>query len=188
MSSSSKTIENPKSGERITFRKVAEGTVEERFEGELLLAPHGYGPPEHVHPNIKEAFVVRSGTLSATVAGQARKLGPGEELVVTPGVPHRWWNDTGEPVDLSFVVQPALRWDRFLENVFALVHMGKSDDRGVPGPLRMSRILQNHWDVVYLARPPLAVQKPVIAVLGVVARLLGYPSEYPYPYRRDANP
>jgi mannose-6-phosphate isomerase-like protein (cupin superfamily) len=180
----SKTIENPKSGERITFRKVAEGTPDERFEGEILLAPRGYGPPEHVHPIIREVFVVRAGTLSASVGGQRRTVGPGEKLEVAPGVPHRWWNETDEPVELSFVVQPALPLDRFLESVFALVHLSKSDERGVPGPLRMSRILQRHWDVVHLARPPLAVQKLVMAVLGVVALLLGYPAEYRYPYPR----
>lgn len=42
----------------------------------------------------------------------------------------------------------------------------------------MSRILRRHWDVIHLAGPPLVVQKAAMAVFAIVARLMGYPSEY----------
>jgi hypothetical protein len=48
----------------------------------------------------------------------------------------------------------------------------------------MSRVLPRFWDVLYLASPPLPIQKGTMAVLSTVARFLGYPSEYPYPYDR----
>jgi hypothetical protein len=51
----------------------------------------------------------------------------------------------------------------------------------------MSRVLRRHWDVVYLARPPLPVQKLVMFVLSLVARLKGYPDEYPYPFDRGKD-
>jgi len=176
------TIENPLSGERITFDVTAAESQGRYLRGKILLAPLGAGPPEPVHPVIEERFRIVSGTITASVGGARRSFGPGEEIVVPPRTPHRWWNDTPEPVELVFDVRPALPLDRFLENVFALAHLGLTDRHGLPSPLRMSRILQRHWNVIHLARPPLLVQKAAMRVLGLVAWLLRYPSEYPYPY------
>ena len=181
------TIENPLSGERITFEKTGAETAGQYLAGKILLAAKGIGPPEHVHPKIEEQFRVVSGTLSARVAGREQTFGPGEQFTVPPGTPHRWWNETSEPVVIEFRVSPALPLDRFLENVFAMVQLGYSDSRGLPGPLRMSRALPRFWDVLYLASPPLPIQKATMAILGVVARILGYPSEYPYPYHQSGT-
>ena len=57
----------------------------------------------------------------------------------------------------------------------------------------MPRTLRRHWDVVHLAKPPLVVQKIVMAALSVVAWLFRYPSEYAYPFaevtsRQDRMP
>lgn len=176
-------IENPLSGERITFEQTGAETNGECFTGKIYLAPRGVGPPEHIHPKIEERFRVISGTLTARVAGRQQTFGPGEEFVVSPGTPHRWWNETEQQVVIGYRVSPALPLDLFLENVFALVHLGYSDATGLPGPLRLSRVLPRFWDVVYLARPPLAIQKATMMILGSVARLLGYPADYPYPHR-----
>lgn len=181
-------IENPLSGERIAFEKTGFETDGEYSAGEIVLAPHGAGPPEHVHPVIEERFRVVSGTLRARVGGEDRTVEAGESLTVPPGTPHRWWNDTAEEVRIAFEVRPALPLDRFLESVFALVHEGKSNRRGLPGLLRMAPILRRHADVLHLARPPVAVQRPLMRLLGIVAGLLGYPDEYAYPYRDASSP
>lgn len=187
MAQAGDTIENPPSGERITFDVTGEESGGEYLKARILLAPFGVGPPEHVHPVIEERFRIVSGRLSARVAGSRGTYGPGEELVVPPGTAHRWWNDTDETVEIEAVVRPALPLDRFLENVFALSHLGLTNRHGLPGPLRMSRILPRYRDVVHLARPPRIVQRIVMGILGVVARMLGYPEEYPYPYPRVAS-
>lgn len=177
-------IENPLSGERITFEQTGAETNGQYLAGKIYLTPGGVGPPEHIHPKITEEFRVSSGTLSARVAGQEQTFGPGQRFVVPPGTPHRWWNETDQEVVIEYRVSPALPLDRFLENVFALVQLGHSDANGLPGPLRLSRVLPRFWDVVYLARPPLPVQKATMLILGSVARVLRYPSEYPYRYDR----
>lgn len=182
------TIENPLSGERITFEETAAETGGRYLAARILLAPGGPGPPEHVHPNMEERFRILSGTLSARVGGRTSTYGPGEAFTVPRTVPHRWWNETSRPVEIAATVSPALPLDRFLETVFAMVWMGHADTMGKPGLLRMSRVLPRYWDVLHLASPPLPVQKAMMAGLGVVARLLGYPSEYPYPYERSAAP
>lgn len=180
-------IENPLSGERIVFEQTGAETNGKCFTGKIHLAPMGVGPPEHVHPKIEERFRILSGKLTARVAGREQAFGPGEEIVVPPGTPHRWWNETDEQVVIEYQVSPALPLDLFLENVFALVHLGHCDARGLPGPLRMSRVLPRFWDVIHLARPPLPVQKATMMILGLVAWTLGYPSDYPYPHRREAS-
>lgn len=178
------TIENPLSGELIIFEKTGAETNGEYLSGKIVLAPQGIGPPEHIHPIIEERFTVASGKLNALVDGKERTVAEGEELIVRPGTPHKWWNTTGEEVHIEYVVQPALPLDRFLESVFALVQAGKSDKNGLPSPLRMAPILRRHWDVLYLAKPPLAIQKLVMGILSVPARIMGYPGEYPYPYQK----
>ena len=174
------TIENPSSGERITFDTTAAESDGRYLAGRIRLAPHGLGPPEHVHPVIEERFSVLSGRLTASVGGIEHDYGPGNAFIVPPGTAHRWWNRHPQPVEIEFRVSPALPLDRFLESVFALVQMGKADVRGLPGPLRMAPILREHWDVLYLAKPPLPVQKAVMAALSVPARILGYPASYEY--------
>ena len=175
-------IENPRSGEKITFEQTGAETNGQFLAGKVYLAPHGAGPPEHIHPRMTERFTVLKGRLTATLAGSRRDFGPDEELVVSPGTPHRWWNETAEETILEYHVSPALPLDRFLENVFAMAHLGYTDTHGLAGPLRMSRILPQFWDVLHLARPPLPVQKALMFLFGLIARLLRYPTEYPYPY------
>ncbi|MDQ7053772.1 MAG: cupin domain-containing protein [candidate division KSB1 bacterium] len=187
MAKAGDVIENPLSGEKIFFDKTGEETNGESLCGRIVLAPQGIGPPEHIHPIIEERFKVVSGQLHALVNGKERMVSEGEELIVPPGTAHRWWNTTDDEVHIEYVVSPALPLDRFLESVFALVQAGKANKKGLPGPLRMAPILQKHWDVLYLANPPLFIQKIVMGVLAVVARLIGYGDEYRYPYKRASE-
>ena len=53
----------------------------------------------------------------------------------------------------------------------------------------MSLILPQYWDVLYLAKPRLPVQKLTMMILGVIARVLGLPRVYNCPYQQaDADP
>ncbi len=187
MAKAGDVIENPLSGEKIFFDKTGAETNGEYISGRILLAPQGIGPPEHIHPIIQERFKVVSGELNALVNGKERTVSEGEELIVSPGTPHRWWNTTDEEVHIEYVVSPALPLDRFLESVFALAQAGKVNKKGVPSPLRMAPILQKYWNVLYLANPPLRVQKIVMGIIAVLAKLIGYADEYPYPYKRGSK-
>lgn len=179
MAQAGDVIENPFSGERIRFDETSAETGGEYLAGEIVLALHGIGPPEHVHPVIEERFRVLSGTLTSIVRGEKGGIAAGEELIVPPRIPHRWFNETGDEVRIAFEIRPALPLDRFLESVFALVQAGKTNRKGLPRALPLAPILARHRDVVC---PPLPVQRMLLGVLARVAKLLGYPDEYRYPY------
>ena len=78
---------------------------------------------------------------------------------------------------------PALRTETAFEALAGLARDGKTTRAGVPkNPLRVALILRHFEDEIYLARPPLAVQRVLFGTLAKLGRLLGYRAQYPYPY------
>jgi hypothetical protein len=57
---------------------------------------------------------------------------------------------------------------------------GKTDEKGFPNLLQGAVMLKEYEDEYRLARPPLPVQKMLLAVLAPVGRLLGYRARYPH--------
>lgn len=56
---------------------------------------------------------------------------------------------------------------------FALAREGKVNEKGLANPVRMAQMGRTYD--VYLAGPPLALQRPLFAALDLVGRVLGYP-------------
>jgi hypothetical protein len=80
--------------------------------------------------------------------------------------------------------RPALKAEEFFETFFGLANKdGRvSLKTGLPNLLWLSVILHSYRDFIYLAKPPLAVQRAIFPPLAAVGRLLGYGVPYPYPY------
>jgi quercetin dioxygenase-like cupin family protein len=176
---------DPNTGERTIFRKTAKET-----DGELLqldwIGKAGWvaGPP-HVHPYQEERFEVISGTLGSHVAGVERIHEAGEVVTAPAGSVHTVWNAGGEEEEVHTLVEfrPALRMETVLETLTGLARDGKTNKAGVPkNPLRLALIAHDYEDEIYLAQPPLFVQRVIFGVLAKVGRLFGYRAEYPYPY------
>lgn len=53
-------------------------------------APYGDSPPLHLHRNEDEVFYVLDGEFRIQVAGEERRIGPGESLLAPKGVPHTY--------------------------------------------------------------------------------------------------
>jgi quercetin dioxygenase-like cupin family protein len=66
------TIENPLTGEQMTFLKTAVDTNGQALEFEFV-APPGWSVPEHIHPHQQERTQMISGVLSGVL--QERRLG-----------------------------------------------------------------------------------------------------------------
>ena len=184
-------LENPVTGLQTIFRKTAQDT-----EGELLqvdwIGKAGWkAGPKHVHPYQEERFTVLSGTLASYVDGAERVHGPGEVVTAPASSVHTVWNAGDGVVHALVEFRPALRSEVPLETLARLARDGKTNKEGVPkNLLRAALLFHDYEDEIYLARPPLFVQRAIFGALAAVGRLLGYRAEYPYPHaeRREASP
>ena len=64
------TVENPVTGERLTFRETARETGGEYVRFEALIAPGGTLASAHLHPYQSERFELFSGTLTMKVGSR----------------------------------------------------------------------------------------------------------------------
>ena len=94
------------------------------------------------------------------------------------GSSHKFWN-AGE-TEARFVteVRPALQFERLLETMFALANDGKTNKKGMPNPLRLAVIANEHFDDVRLPFPPAWLQRAGLLMGAPVGRLLGFEPTY----------
>ncbi len=52
------------------------------------------------------------------------------------------WGLDAAPVHLRIQMRPALRWEMFVERLFALARDGHTDERGMPDPKLMIELLR----------------------------------------------
>ena len=171
---------NPVQGDSIVFWRTARDSGGELMSGELVVAPSG-GNPLHVHPLQEEHFEVLSGTFGVQIGDERRSLGEGEEATVPPGTPHRWFNeDDQHEARVSVELRPALNSETFFETAYGLARDGKTNKNGVPNLLQQAVTLNGiNKGEIYLASPPVALQKALLATLAPVGKLLGYRDHYP---------
>ncbi len=170
-------IENPVTGERIVFRKTARDTNGELLQFELLLKPHGFVPAEHIHSRQEERVEVTSGLVRYRLGGEEEDLSAGQAAVLPPAIPHTLWNDTDDEAHILMEVRPALSVETALETLFGLARDGKTNNKGMPNPLH-GALLAREYDL-FLAGPPIPLQRAGMTVLAPLARLLGYRARYP---------
>jgi mannose-6-phosphate isomerase-like protein (cupin superfamily) len=76
--------------------------------GEITLAPHTDGPPQHRHARHDEGFYVVSGTARFTVGETDYDAPAGTLVMIPPGAPHTFANPTGETTVLLNTFTPDL--------------------------------------------------------------------------------
>jgi mannose-6-phosphate isomerase-like protein (cupin superfamily) len=172
------TVENPITGERITFLATSADTNGDAVVIETVVQPQGFVAATHVHPFQSERFAVAEGKLALRVGGETMTLGRDESAIVEPGTPHRFWNAGAEEVRFVCEIRPALRFESLLETMFALAADGKTTRRGMPNPLRLAVIAKAHFDTVRLPFPPAWLQKAGLVLGASVGRLVGYGPTY----------
>ena len=147
---------------------------------ELALEPQAPGPPEHIHTSFTEYFTVAEGTLSLLVNGEKKILRAGESLPVTPGTPHKPFNETDSPVVVRGPLTPEYaipeRFLVFLTQAYGFFDESESNRRAPKALLQMSRF-SPEYDV-WLAGPPVPLQKAASFIIGPTARLFGYRTQY----------
>jgi quercetin dioxygenase-like cupin family protein len=159
----------------------------DRYQIRLTVRP-GKGPGTsgsgvHTHPGLIEEFTCISGTGRVRLGREIRELGPGDEIVVTPGTRHGIKNRGDEPlildVDLIFT-PPGPRPEADLMTIgvviAGLVRDGKASRwTGYPPLLQMAVIQDAHPE----AMQQVGMTRLAMPFLAALGRLRGYRSTYP---------
>ncbi len=143
-----------------------------------------HGRLTHVHPYQTDFFAVVEGPLGVKRGREKLVLGPGEAAMIDPGTAHKFWNADDERLHFRAEVRPALQFESLIETMFALAADGKTNSKGMPGPLRLAVIANHHFDVVRLPVIPHPLQK--LALLG--GAMLGKAVDYRLTYTRLPGP
>lgn len=89
--------------------------------GEITIAPHTQGPPQHRHAQHDEGFYVVSGTVHFTI-GETTHVAPASTLaMIPPGAPHTFANlgDTPAVMLNTFTPDLYVQYFRDLRNMIA---------------------------------------------------------------------
>jgi mannose-6-phosphate isomerase-like protein (cupin superfamily) len=174
MAYTGQTLENPASGERITFRQTAAETNGELVAIDLQL-PAGRRVPGglHIHPKQEERFEVVEGTMRFRLGRERIVAGPGEVVVVPAGVAHDFANAGDDEALVHVEVRPALQMERLFETAVALAEEGRTMLGGIPRPLDLALFVRDFENEVQGAFPPRWVQRIALAPLAWIATRLG---------------
>jgi quercetin dioxygenase-like cupin family protein len=136
-------LENPASGERITIRETAASSEGELLAIDLELPPGARVPGRlHVHPRQEERFEVVRGAMRYKVGRETIVAGPGQAVVVAPGVRHDFANAGDEDALVRVEVRPALKMEQLFEAAVALAREGRTTGSGTPKPLDLALFLR----------------------------------------------
>lgn len=172
-------IENPITGERITFLDTAEDTDGALLRADFSLKPGGFLPGGvHTHPYQEERFEVTSGALGVRVGRRKHVLKPGQAVVVPPGVIHSWWNAGAGQMEGVVEFRPALDMEGVFESSFALARDGRLSEKGLPHPLQAIALLDEFVDELGVPGLPHRLQQAIVRLLAPLARKRGYRGRY----------
>jgi quercetin dioxygenase-like cupin family protein len=163
-------IENPVTGERITFVRTSAQTGGGLAEMDLELRPGAFLAAEHIHLHQEERFEVLDGRIRLRFGGEESVRGRGEVAVVPAGSPHAWAPDGrgGARVRLTFT--PGADIEEFFDEFFRCAREGRTNAKGMPSPLVTARLGLTHH--MYLSGPAVPLQRVAFRVLVGAAQLL----------------
>ena len=154
-------LENPVTGERITFRKTSAETNGEYVEIDLELAADGAVPGTHVHPKQVEIFEVLEGTMKFRLGLKKIVAGPGEVVTVPAGAVHNFANAGTDTAKVRVTMEPALKMEELFETSVSLAKQGRVMKSGMPKPLDLALFVERFQDEARAPFPP----HPVVRVL-----------------------
>lgn len=184
MAYSGQVLDNPISGERITFRKTAADTGGELLSIDLELTPDGHVPGAHVHPLQEERFEIVEGTMKFRKGLRTITANAGDTVVVPAGTVHRFQNAGRGPALVRVEVQPALKMEELFEVTVALAREGRTMSSGMPYPLELALFMREFDDEVRAPFLPAAAVRAAMAPLVWLARRQGLHGRYRKPVTR----
>ena len=165
-------LENPVSKERFIIRNRRPDAL----VLEVRVPPDMIPPPLHLHRSQQEAFEVRHGQVTVRAGRERHALGPGDRFAITPATAHTWWNSGDDEAVLLAEFRPPGQVQSFFETFCGMAAEGRCNAKGTPPFLQIAASAR-YWDM-YLAGPPVSVQRALFAVLSPLARIRGYRASY----------
>jgi mannose-6-phosphate isomerase-like protein (cupin superfamily) len=162
-------VHNPVTGE---YARVVEHTPE-RAVGELLAVPGAAVAGPHVHPGQHERFEVLDGVMGYRRGDERGELAVGESVTVAPGVMHDWWNAGRGDLRALVTVTPPGRFAAMIAAVWGLAAVGRTNRKGMPGPVDAALLAEAFGDEIVFERPPRAIQRALALTVAPVARRRG---------------
>jgi quercetin dioxygenase-like cupin family protein len=178
MAYTGQTIQNPVSGEKITFIQTSADTDGELLEIELELSPDGAVPGAHIHPEQEERFEVVEGTMAFRMGMKKIVAGPGEVVTVPAGKVHAFKNAGDETAKVRVQVRPALQMEKLFETTVALAEDGRTTGKGMPKPLDLALFVREFQREVKAPFPPAPVVRAMLAPLAWMATRKGHGERY----------
>ena len=174
-----RTIENPLTGERVTFLATAEDTDGEYVRIRNETSAGAQGVVMHYHLAYTEAFEVLEGTLDVCVGTKDDHLvlAEGESVFVPLNTAHRFWNSSAERAAFEVEIRPARNFEKALRAHFGLVEEGKTNEKAIPKNI-FELALIYELSESYIVGMPLFLQKGIFGALARVARWRGYDPEF----------
>jgi quercetin dioxygenase-like cupin family protein len=132
MAKTGDVLENPFTGQNLTFRRAAAETGGELLEVESSWSGPGPEPPEHYHPHQEERFEVLEGELSFLSGRKWQSATAGEKVVVPAGTRHAYRNSGTELAHGVCRASPPQSLEEFLTEAAAMAREGKLTRQGLP--------------------------------------------------------
>ena len=165
-------IVNSVTGDRMLVLARGNDDGDDFLEVQFDVPPHSPGTPLHRHGRMTERFDVLDGTLSLCVDRRWHSVTAGDSVTVTAGQAHCYRNDSDAWVTFIAVVQPRMRFERFLRTWTGLANTARANRDGVPrNVLHLARCLQDA-DFTF-AGAPAVLQRAVFACLVWIGTLSG---------------
>ena len=181
MAYTGQVIENPVSGERITFRRTSADTNGELLEFDVELVPDGHVPGMHVHPTQAERFEVLDGAVRFRKGFSRVTARAGDVVTVEPGTAHKFQTVGGKGAVMRVQVTPALQMERLFETATQLAEEGRVTSKGMPKPLELALFVREFRHEVRGPGTPGWAQRAALAPLAWIARRRGRAERYTAP-------
>jgi quercetin dioxygenase-like cupin family protein len=101
-----------------------------------FTAVPGFSTGDHVHSKIEEIFYVVEGEFTIRAGDRTLRAGPGDFVLVPPGVPHGFGHAEGGPAKMLLVISPAGVHERYFEELAELLAKPGAPDVQAIGELR----------------------------------------------------
>jgi pimeloyl-ACP methyl ester carboxylesterase/mannose-6-phosphate isomerase-like protein (cupin superfamily) len=115
----------------VRLRIIEDGSTTAHRLGiaEITIAPHVAGPPQHRHGRHDEGFYVVAGTARFTVGEESYEAPAGTLVMIPPGAPHTFANESDAPVTLLNTFTPDL-YVQYFRDLRDMVASGEQPTTG----------------------------------------------------------